>query len=279
MKTFLRTAIASLNPNLYSTLCERTYKKTITYFLLLIFAFTLLSFILFSPSIIKFYSSFDENLEKIDNIGASFQANTQGEVILLNSPLIIIDSSRNSTEGEYMLITDDTIYKRKLLGYKEIKTDDINLVQTLKDSKLLIILFLVLSLPTFIFLFTLFNMIKYLLLATLISLVALIIIRLFGYDIRTRQILDSSLYSIMILFLAKMLLIINFRYINLIPLLLYVGWYILVLILLNDSKIGFKEDVPKIKTLKKKKSKSSSSSSVDLDPNEMKKLKELTKGK
>ncbi|PLW79318.1 hypothetical protein C0585_08285 [Candidatus Woesearchaeota archaeon] len=276
MKTFLRTAIASLNPNLYSTLCQRSYKKTVIYFLLLILTFTLLSFILSSPSIIKFYSSFDENLEKIDNLGASFQASTQGEVILLSNPLIVVDSSRNSTNGEYLLITDDIIYKRKIFGYKEIKTDDLNLVQTLKESKLLIILFLVLSLPTFIFLFTLFNVIKYLLLAILISLVALIIIRLLGYDISTRQIFDSSLYSIIILLLAKILLIINFKYVNLIPLLLYVGWYILVLILLNDSKIGFKEDVPKIKNLKKKQSKSAN---INLDPSEMQKLKELTKGK
>lgn len=273
LREFISTLVSSLNPNAYSGLALRESRGIIKYFFAIILLFSFLNFLLFTPQIVDFYSGFNENLAKINSINASFITEATERIVLLENPLIVIDSDANESSGEFLLVTSDTIYKKGLFGYDEVKTENLDIAGFIKSSRIKIFFLMILSLPTvFLFYFS-FAIIKYFLLASFFSFLAFSIVTLINYGVDTRQILSASIFTLTPYLGIKLLLVFNGNFKVWIPLLVYIVWYGIVIMLMVDSRVSFMSDASR--TVRKMNKSKSSSLDVDVGAADMAKINKL----
>lgn len=275
MMSLIKTIISTLNPNIYKGLVLKSYKQTISYLFLIILFFSFFTFLIFIPQIIGFYKNVNSNLDNISILDLEFNAQTNGEVILLSNPKIVIDSARNSTKGEYILIGKDKIYKKGLFGYKEY-SNKADIVNILKQSKFQIIIISLIILPTIFLFHYLINLIKYFFLIMFFSIIGFLVIKLTNSNIKIKQLINTSIYSLTILLLLKLGLFFNQTLKLYIPIIIYSLWYVLVLILLQDTKIEYTKTT-KTKTSHSKKH--IDNQSPDANQEEMAKIQKMLRDK
>ena len=255
LREFLKKFIDSLNPNIYTPLSASPLKNSIKFFFQVILIFSLLNSFFFLPSIYDFYSNFNENFEKIEAINSSIKIKTTEPIIISSKPLIVIDSKKDFLTDEYLLITDNMIYKKGWFKNSNITTDNINFADKIKNSKTKIILLMILSLPTIFFLYFILNIVKYAFMILIIFFIALCVIKIINYPLFTKQVINASIYSLSIYLITRFFLRFTIGYKSLLPFILYVIWFIIVLLLMTESKVSFtreaftsEEHIPKRNT-------------------------------
>ncbi|MBR9675618.1 hypothetical protein GOV05_01265 [Candidatus Woesearchaeota archaeon] len=236
-KKFFETVTKSFLPQKYKSLISGSNRGALSYILVLVLTYCFLNSVFYTPQITSFYKNFDENLEGIKNIYVSLNVETNSSLKILEKPLIVIDSSANTTSDEYLLITGDAYYKKGLFTYKNTSLKNIDLLKTLKDSKTKITLFLVLLIPTLFFFYYVLKLLSLAALVLVCFFLVFLVTNFFEHKTKPRTLLLASIYSLTPYLVLSLLLRFETKITSYFAILIYFSWYVVVVYLLKGEKI------------------------------------------
>lgn len=190
---FFRTIPLAVMPWRYDRLKEKSAVGCFKYFFSFIFLAFVIAVVLMLPTIANFV---DSQMSHFDTLAVSFDAKMNSAVMFpKNNPIVTVDTSLKNTtikEGR-VLITDDYIYKKSLLG--RITQEPVGAYKNLLANENMVIFILLLMLPSLLFLFYLAYAVKTLFIVLLAVLVGFVVTRLVRFDVSFKETLKIALLS------------------------------------------------------------------------------------
>lgn len=211
---FFRTIWLALNPWRYDELKDKNTRSVFKYFFSFVFMAFVLAVILMLPAIGTFAY---KQLSHFDVLEVKVNSSMNSPVVVPeNRPYLTVDTRHSEgelKEGKY-LITEDYMYKKKLLTGKVVRKPLTPYKNILENQWMLVVL-LLLMVPALLFLFYIAYAIFVLLVALITTITAFVIARIAKFELKFIDVLKAALLAatpLIIIDLIRMPLNLNLYY-------------------------------------------------------------------
>lgn len=259
-----------LNINNYSELSKEKLSNPIKFFIIITIIFSLISFVSVIPNMINFFENYEKNINNLEDFEIKINISTNNPITISEEPYIKIDSKASNNTQKGIIITKDKVYKNSLFFSNEFDISSFDIKDFLTKHKNKLIALTAILFPFILVFIIIATLIKNILMVLFFSSIAFLILKILDLEIRYKDIFSVFLYSIFILFVLDILV----SYINkiyfFVPLIGYLIWTTIALILLKDSKFEFEHNENVV--IKKKKKKDE-----NLDKKEINKINNMLK--
>ncbi|NOZ80053.1 MAG: DUF1189 domain-containing protein [DPANN group archaeon] len=198
-KEFLRNIPRTFNPDTYVEFSRRSFREAISYFISLVLVSFFVMILLFLPKAAFLPSMVSEEFQHFDTLRLVPEINmTAPFTINITGPFLRIDTTTNHTArgDESILITRDKAFFSLFFKEHEITLDSYEDVKGNQEAFFAMFwMFLVLMMPSLLFLLYIFMLVKYLAIILLFSVIAYGSIRLAKRRLGFKRILNIGLYG------------------------------------------------------------------------------------
>lgn len=198
-KEFLKNIPRTFHPDTYVEFSRRSFREAISYFISMVLVAFFIMTLLFLPKaaflpgmVSQEFTHFDKlEVDPIIEMSEPFE-------IDINGPFLKVDTTQNHTERgeESILITRETAFFSILFKDYEI---DLNTYEDVKSNQdaffTMFWLFIVLMMPSLLFILYIAMLVKYILLILVLSALAFGAIKIAKRKLRFSQILNIGIYS------------------------------------------------------------------------------------
>lgn len=254
-KPFFSLVKDAINPDKYSVLINYNIGSGLKFFFIVLFFSTLLMGVLIIPNLLTMHSSLTQEMKSFSKFNIDLDVKMKEPFKYpANNPFIKIDLEKNLSNGANVLINKEKIkYKTVFSSYKEENLSDYkNAAQKTDDISRLFTVLTILIIPSLFLIFYGVTAIKYLLLLALVFIISYGALKFRRSGLTAKTVLNTLLYSSIVLIvldtvlipvpISKYLLSVNIFYgvsLRVVPVAIFLIFYILILAMLDSKKIRF----------------------------------------